>query len=277
MSQTYNTPAEITAEYALIGEKKANLPFAKALVLAVLAGAYIGVAGIANAAASVPGLGVPPPLSRLMGAMCFPAGLAMVVLAGGELFTGDCLMAVSVLSRRITTMRMLRLWAIVYAGNFIGGVLIAAIAVYGHTLGLYDGALATATVKTAAAKCSLSFQDAFLRGILCNFLVAGAVWMSLAAKDAGGKTVALFLPVMIFVLSGYEHCVANMYSVPAGLLLKNAEGYELGGIFPEALTWLNFAWKNLVPVTLGNIVGGSVFLGAAYWYVYGQKSPTDRQ
>ena len=268
---TINTPADITANYADIGAAKAALPFTKALVLAILAGAFIGVAGIAHATASILNLGVPAPLARLMGAMCFPTGLAMVVLAGGELFTGDCLMTVSVFAKKISVARMLRLWAIVYLGNFIGGVLIAALAVYGHTLNLYDGALAAATVKTAATKCSLSFQDAFLRGILCNFLVAGGVWMALAAKDAGGKVLSLFLPVMIFVVCGYEHCVANMYSVPAGLMLKTAGGYSSLPAIPDTLTWLNFAWKNLVPVTLGNIVGGSVFLGAAYWYIYGKR------
>ena len=267
MSQTINTPSEISAAYVDIGAGKAGLGFGRTLALSILAGAFIGVAGVAASTASIGQLGVPAPLARLMGAACFPAGLAMVVLAGAELFTGDCLMAISVLGKKLSLARMLRTWCVVYAGNFIGGLLVAALAVYSHTLNLYGGALASSTIAAAAAKCSLTFQDALLRGILCNFLVAGAVWMSLAAKDPAGKVAALFLPVMIFVLDGYEHCVANMYFVPAGLMLSRAEGYALAAL-PEALTWGGFLWKNLVPVTIGNIIGGSLCLGVPYWYIY---------
>jgi len=264
-----NTPAEITANYVAIGVKKAGLKFGKALVLAVLAGAFIALAGVANAAVSIGWMGIPAPVSRLLGALCFPTGLALVILAGAELFTGDTLMVISALEKRITWARMLRLWGIVYAGNFIGSVLVAVFVVYGQTLNLYpDGALAAATVKTAAAKCSLPFQVAFIRGILCNFLVVGAVWIAMSAKDTAGKVLALYLPIMIFVVCGYEHSIANMYFIPAGLLVGVAGGYEQIATLPEALTWWNFLWKNLVPVTLGNIVGGSVFIGAAYWYVY---------
>ena len=271
MAELINTPSEITTAYEDIGAAKAKLGAARTFVLAILAGAFIGVAGVAASTAAIGGLGVPPPLARLMGAICFPTGLAMVVLAGAELFTGDCLMVVSVLGKKLSLARMLRTWGIVYAGNFVGGLLVAALAVYSHTLDLYGGALATATVNTAAAKCSLSFQDALLRGILCNFLVAGAVWMSLSAKDSAGKVLALFLPVMIFVLDGYEHSVANMYFVPAGLMLVGTESSNGVLTAPDSLSWLNFLWKNLVPVTIGNIIGGSLCLGVPYWFVYRAK------
>ena len=157
---------------------------------------------------------------------------------------------------------MVRNLVIVYLGNFLGGLLICALLVYGHTFSMFQNGMAEYAVATAAAKTSLTFGDAFLRGIMCNILVCIAVWMGFAAKDAAGKVIAIFLPIMIFVICGYEHSVANMYYIPAGLMAMKEYGISADG-----LSWLNFFVRNELPVTLGNIVGG-IFVGTMYWAIY---------
>ena len=185
----------------------------------------------------------------------------MVLLAGSELFTGNCLILIPVLSRRVAPAAMARNLVVVYLGNFLGGLLAAAGVVYSHTLDLFGGKLAAGAIATAAAKCSLSPGDAFLRGVLCNLLVCLAVWMAASAKEPAGKVAALFFPIFLFVLCGFEHCVANMYYIPAGLMAQGLPEYAAGAV--PALTLGNFVVKNLLPVTLGNLLGG---LGLAWVY-----------
>ncbi len=255
-----NTPKEIAASYVELGYTKATLPRGRMLLLAVLAGVYIALAG----AASVVGTAA---AGKLAGACIFPAGLAMVILAGSELFTGNNLMIISALEKRITWRQLLTAWLVVYAGNLIGAVLIAALTVFGGTFGgCYEALLATAGAKTA-----LAFPEALLRGVACNILVCAAVWMAAAARDAGGKVLALYLPVAAFVLCGFEHCVANMFFIPAGLFAVIRYG---GG--PEGLTWGAFLLKNLLPVTVGNLIGG-VGLGAVLKVIYLPAKESVRQ
>jgi len=260
-----NTPAEIAKSFLAVGENKTRLPLGKMLLLAVLAGAYIGLAGLAastaSAGAASPGAG------KVLGAAIFPAGLTMVILAGSELFTGNCLILIPVLDGRVSVPALLRNLLAVYLGNFLGGLLVAAGAVYSHTLDLFGGGLAAGAVATAAAKCSLSFGDALLRGVLCNLLVCLAVWMAASAKEPAGKLAALFFPIFVFVLCGFEHCVANMYYVPAGLLALGMPEYAAAAGAVPGLTWGNFLLKNLLPVTMGNLIGG-MGLAAAYWRIY---------
>ena len=261
-----NTPGEIAKNYLAVGEGKARLPLGKMFLLAVLAGLYIGLAGlgasVASAGAGSAGAG------RLLSACIFPAGLTMVLLAGSELFTGNCLILIPVLEGRLSPAALVRNLLVVYLGNFLGGLLAAAGAVYSHTFSLFGNGLAAGAVSTAAAKCSLSFGDAFLRGIFCNLLVCLAVWMAMAAKDAAGKVAALFFPIFLFVLCGFEHCIANMYYIPAGLLALGEPVYAAAiGEAPAALTWGNFLLVNLLPVTLGNLLGGMA-LAAGYWGAY---------
>lgn len=264
-----NTPGEIAKNYLAVGQAKARLPLGKMFLLAVLAGIYIALAGlgatVASAGAGSAGAG------RVLSACVFPAGLTMVLLAGSELFTGNCLILIPVLHGEVSPAAFARNLIVVYLGNFLGGLLVAAGAVYGHTFDLLGGAAAAGAISTAAAKCSLSFGDAFLRGVFCNLLVCLAVWMAMAAKDAAGKVAALFFPIFLFVLCGFEHCVANMYYVPAGLLALGEPGYAALAGDVSALTWGNFLAGNLLPVTLGNLAGGMA-LGAAYWAVYLRKS-----
>jgi formate/nitrite transporter len=166
---------------------------------------------------------------------------------------------------------MLKNWVIVYIGNFIGSVLIAALAVYGHTFSLFGNGLAESAVSIAAGKANLAFGDAFIRGILCNFLVCIAVWIASGASSAPGKIIGLFFPIMMFVVSGFEHSVANMYYVPSGLFALNVYGLSADG-----LTWGNFLLNNLLPVTLGNIVGG-VCVGLGYTLAFGGKESKHKE
>lgn len=248
-----NTPAQIAANYVGIGKGKANLPLGKMILLAILAGAFIAMAG---AAATLGNIYV----NKAVGAAIFPAGLAMVLIAGSELFTGNCLLVIPLLEKEIRFSQMLRNLAVVYLGNLVGGVLVSACAVYGGT---FD-AVAETVVATALTKCSLSFTAGFLRGILCNVLVCLGVWMAFGATTVSGKIIGLFFPVFCFVICGYEHCIANMFYIPAGMMAAGR-----CGITAEGLDLMGFV-HNLVPVTLGNIVGGAG-LGAMYWAIYLKK------
>lgn len=243
------TFAQAAEDYCAAAEKRVAQSLPRLLLLGALAGAFIAFAG---AAASIGGaLG-----GKLASAAIFPIGLTMVLLAGSELFTGNCLFLMPLLRGNITAGRMLRNWVAVYLGNLLGSVAVAFLVVQ---CGALDG-IAEAAVATAAAKAALPFGVALLRGVLCNFLVCLAVWMAFCAQSAGGKVVSLFGPIFLFVLCGFEHSVANMYYIPAGIFL--AENGEV--------TWLSL-WQNLLPVTLGNMVGGCG-LGGILYLLYGRKN-----
>ena len=249
MEKRYVTPAEVCGNFLAVGERKAALPLDQMLVMAVLAGAFIALAGVASTWGSM--LVENLSLRRLIAGCVFPAGLAMVVLTGTELFTGNCLMSIALLDRRITLPAMLRNWCVVYVGNFIGAAAVAAMAVWGGVFaGKEEFLIATAMGKI------MPVEQAVFRGILCNILVCLGVLMAAAATDAGGKVVSLFFPVAAFVMAGYEHSVANMYYLTAGVLA----GADLSAA--------DIFIRNLLPVTLGNIIGGAVILGGGYWYVY---------
>jgi formate/nitrite transporter len=261
-----NSPKEIAQNYIAIGAGKTKLPVSRLFLLGVLAGIFIALAGVASTIASATLTGS---IGKLIGAAVFPGGLAMVLIAGSELFTGNNLIIMSVLEKQATWGGMLKNWVIVYIGNFVGSILIAALVVYGGTFGLFSAAVGGAAINTAVAKVGLAFGTALIRGILCNFLVCIAVWMAFAAKDVVGKIVGLFFPIMFFVLSGFEHSVANMYFVPAGIFAtSNIDYLAAATASPATLTWGNFFLNNLLPVTLGNIVGGSVMVGIGYWFIY---------
>lgn len=267
------SPADIAKNYIAIGKSKVNMPVAKMFLLAILAGMFIGLGGVAatTAAVSVPLASV----GKFLGACIFPGGLTMVLLAGSELFTGNNLLTIPLLEKEITLGGMLKNWIVVYAGNFVGSLIVAAGAVFSHQLSLFGNGMAASVISTAAAKCTITFGDAFLRGIFCNFLVCIAVWISFAAKDVPGKIIGLFFPIMIFVLCGFEHSVANMYYIAAGLFAKSvpayAEAAAAAGVDVSVINWGNFFGANLLPVTLGNIVGGAVCVGCVYWFIYLRK------
>ena len=217
------------------------------VLLGMFAGAFIALAGVGATFGNVYA-------GKLAGAMIFPAGLAMVVVAGSELFTGNNLMVVATLRREIKWRQMLKNWACVYIGNLIGALIVAVFVVGSGVL----DSVADTVVATASAKANLDFLEAVMRGVLCNFLVCIAVWMAFAAKTVSGKVIAVFLPVMLFVLCGFEHSVANMYYGPAGML----EAVRMGLTGPTAA---QFVVGNLIPVTIGNIIGGAGMVGVGYW------------
>lgn len=255
-----NSPEQIAKNYVEAGVGKVHQSAAKMFVLAVLAGIFISAAGIASSAAAV-SVGEAS-VAKLVGALIFPAGLAMVLIAGSELFTGNCLLVIPLVEKRVRFRSVMKNLVVVYLGNFAGSLLFTVLLAYGGVYSLFGDGLAQACVSTAVTKCSMTFTQALIKGVLCNVFVCIAVWMSFAAVTVSGKIIALYFPIMIFVLCGFEHCVANMSYIPNGLFAK-----MLYGIEAPSLTWGAFFVKNLLPVTLGNIAGGAA-VGLAYWFVY---------
>ena len=264
------TPAEISEAAVIIGTKKANLSAVNQFVLGILAGAFIAFGAQASTMASHTISDIAT--AKLIGGLIFPAGLMMVLMAGAELFTGNSLMIIPLIERKITFSQLLRSWVVVYLGNFAGSVLVAYLISLSGQLNYTGGLLGASVIKTAAGKVSLTFTQAFVMGVLCNWLVCLAVWMSFGAKDGISKAVCVFFPIWLFVASGFEHSIANMYYIPAGILAKCNEIYagkaiELG-VSLDALNWQAMFTRNLIPVTLGNILGGAGLVGCVYWLVY---------
>lgn len=259
-------PSDFLEAYSNAGKAKCASSTKRLLLLALLSGFILGTAGAGASTASFAIENVSA--AKLINAFIFAFGLIVIIYTGAELFTGNCLISISVLEKRVSIPAMLRNLVIVYLGNFIGCALVAWCCVVTLRFDLGGGALAVSTIKTAAAKCSLSFSNAFIMGIFCNALVCLGVVCGVTAKSAAGKAVGAYLPVCIFVICGFEHSIANMYYIPAGLFANSvpayAEAAAKAGIDTAALTWANFAVKNLIPVTLGNIVGGAG-LGALLW------------
>lgn len=261
-----HSPLEIARNYVEVGIHKTNLSAFKMIILGFFAGMFIGFAGIASTTAS--STIAAASVAKLTGALVFPAGMAMVLIAGSELFTGNNLIIIAVLEKKVSVLKMLKNWLFVYLGNFAGAAFVAVMVVYGNTPNLFGGALAGAIVSAGAARTSLTVCEAFIRGILCNILVCIAVWMSFAAKKVSGKLMTSFWPVMVFVLCGFEHSIADMYFGTAALLTS-----ARFGIAAEGLTWFNFIFKALLPITLGNIVGGAGIVGFGYWLIYLHQTP----
>ena len=255
-------PNEILDATIAVGVTKASGSFKKLFMLGIMAGMFIALGGAGANMASYCFALQPETagIAKFIAGLIFPAGLCMVVLAGAELFTGNNLMFAAVLDKKITVGAMIRNWVIVYVSNFVGSMIVVFIIVYGGQLATGGGLLEQVTISIAATKANIEFWPALLRGILCNVLVCVAVWMGTGADSTVGKIFAMFFPIWLFVTGGYEHCVANMYFVPAGILAD-------GGV-TEGLTWANFWINNMIPVTIGNILGGSVFTGAAYYFAY---------
>lgn len=264
-------PAQIARASEDVGVRKAAMDVVTMSVLAGLAGAFIALGAMLFTVVTTHAeLGFGP--TRLLGGVAFSLGLVLVILAGAELFTGNTLIVMAWADRRVSTTRLLRGWVIVYGGNFVGAVLTALLVYAARTWALDGNAVGGTALTIASTKVELGFGQAIALGVLCNVLVTLAVWLSLGARSFGGKVIAIVFPITAFVAAGFEHSIANMYFVPLGLLLKREEAVVsasgLGAERLDALTWGNFLVRNLVPVTIGNVIGGALLVGGVYWFVY---------
>ncbi|KPU26725.1 FdhC protein [Caloranaerobacter sp. TR13] len=255
MQKRILTPPEIAQATINAGIKKANLPTLQMILLGIFAGIFIGFGAQADITVMQTLKNIDVGLMKFMGAAVFPVGLMLVVIAGAELFTGNNLMTLALMDKRIKLNQMLKNWFFVYLGNFIGSILLAVVVVKS---GFYkvDAPATQLAVKIATGKVGLTFSQAFFRAILCNMLVVLAVWLATGATDVISKIFACWFPIMLFVLSGYEHSVANMYFI------------SLGKFLGAQVTWGQIWIKNLIPVTLGNIVGGAIIVPVVYYLAY---------
>ena len=269
-------PAEIAEKAEGVGVHKARLDVLSLVALAVLAGAFIALGAMfaTTVLAGADGA-IPFGVGRLLAGIVFGLGLILVILAGAELFTGNTLMVMAWAAGKLPLIDMLRAWTIVYIGNFIGAVGTALLVFLSGQYLAGHGAVAAVVLKIAAEKTALPFSQALFLGILCNVLVCLAVWLSLGARTTSGKVLAVVFPVSAFVAAGFEHSVANMYFIPLGLFVKAwgpaALLSQLGDTAAYAgLTWPAF-FVSLIPVTIGNIIGGGALVGGVYWFIYLRK------
>lgn len=272
------TAAETAANYANAGASKAKLPISKMLVLGVLAGFLIGfpscVTNMATYALDNNST------VRMVSGLLFAFGLGMVVISGAELFTGNTLITISVLEKKATLAGMLRNWLFVYIGNFVGSMVLSFICAQFGWLSAGSNALAAASMRIAVGKMTMPFQNAFFMGVLCNILVTMGVLLSLSGKDGISRFIGAWAPVMFFVTCGFNHSIADMTYCMLGLFAKNVPAYleaaQAAGVAVENLTWGNYLLGNLIPVTLGNIVGG-VAVGFTFWFSFLRGAGRDKK
>lgn len=253
MEKRFLAPSEVAKATIISAETKANLSITRLLILGVMAGIHIGFGAFAYIVVSQSLANIDVGLSKLLGASVFPAGLMLVIFTGSELFTGNNLMTMALASKKITVKGLLKNWLTVYFGNFLGSILLAYILSRSE---LVNDNMLNFTLNLGKAKTSLTLQSAILRGMLCNILVVLGVWSATAAQDIGSRTLAIWFPIMLFVVSGYEHSIANMFFIPFAKYL----GLDIN--------WINIWFSNLIPVTIGNIVGGGIIVPAAYYIAY---------
>jgi formate transporter len=278
-------PLEMANRAESVGIKKAGLDFWTMFALAVLAGAFIAAgAFFSTTVMAGSGTQLTYGVTRLLGGLAFCLGLIMVVVAGAELFTGNNLIVMAWAAGKVSTFKLLRNWGIVYVGNFVGAILTAVIVFVSKQYMFGNGQVGIQAVRIADSKTSLEFVQAIALGILCNALVCMAVWLCFSARSSTDRILSIIFPIAAFVAAGFEHSIANMYFIPIGLFIKyyGAGGFWTlkavtdAGMAPEklaSLTWANFFLKNLLPVTIGNIIGGSLMVGLVYWFAYLRLRP----
>ena len=261
-------PADMARKAEEIGIKKANLDFLSTFALAVLAGAFIALGAIyATLAWTTAGTAMPYGVTRILGGVAFSLGLILVVVGGAELFTGNNLIIMAWASRRLSTTKLLRNWVIVYFGNLVGAVATALIVYLGQQFMFANGALGVTALNIGMAKIKLGFVQAIMLGILCNALVCLAVWLCYSARTTTDRILAIIYPITAFVALGFEHCVANMYFIPLGIFLSGDPELAQKSGTAALPDWSGFA-HNLLPVTLGNLVGGALMVAGVYWFIY---------
>lgn len=271
-------PPAMAVKAEQVGLNKANIEAINTFLLAVLAGAFIALGAVFATTVTAGTAGVLPfGITKLLGGLVFCLGLILVVVAGAELFTGNNLIIMAWASGKVTTPQLLRNWVIVYAGNFVGSVATALLMFFSGQYAFGSGVVGLNVLNVAAAKASLGFVQAIVLGILCNALVCLAVWLTYSARTTTDKILAIVFPITAFVAAGFEHSVANMYFIPISLLVKAGAPAEFWGQIGKtaadysSLTWQGFLINNLIPVTLGNIIGGTILVGVIYWQIYSRQ------
>jgi formate/nitrite transporter len=263
-------PAEMATRAAYVGVRKAEAPALTMFTLSVLAGAFIALGAVfaTNTAAGTSVL--PFGIAKLLTGLVFCLGLILVIVGGAELFTGNNLIVMAWASGKVSTRALLRNWVIVYAGNFVGSIGTAILVLWSKQYTFGGGAVGETALKIASGKTGLEFFQALVLGVLCNALVCLAVWLTFSARSTIDKIAAIIFPITAFVAAGFEHSIANMYFVPYGLMIKALDPAFVAerGLDLSNLTWGNFLINNLLPVTIGNIIGGAVLVAAIYWSVF---------
>ena len=274
-------PPEMAVKAEAIGVKKAIMGWRNTLALAVLAGAFIGLGAIFATTVTTGASGqLTFGVGRLLGGLAFCLGLILVVVAGAELFTGNNLIVMAWADRRLSLGKVLRNWGLVYTGNFIGSIATVIFMFLTKQYMFGGGAVGLNILTIANTKCSLGFVQAIALGVMCNALVCLAVWLCFSARTTTDKILSIIFPITAFVAAGFEHSIANMYFIPIGLFVKAGAAPDFWAAigktaadFPK-LTWYNFFIANLLPVTIGNIIGGAVMVGLVYWFIYIRKGLT---
>jgi formate transporter len=264
-------PDEMATRAEYLGVRKVEAPALTTFILGILAGAFIGLGAIFSTTVAAGTSGVLPyGVAKVLSGSVFCLGLVLVIIGGAELFTGNNLIVLAWASRKVSTLALLRNWAIVYAGNLIGSIGMAILLFLSKQYTYGDGQVGFVALQIATSKVGLAPIAAISLGILCNILVCLAVWLTYSARSTLDKIASILFPITAFVAAGFEHCVANMYFGSIGLLIKHFDPNFVteAGMNLSTLTEGSFILRNLLPVTLGNIIGGSVFVAAIYWVVY---------
>jgi len=263
-------PQEMASKAEAAGVKKAALPFLPLFALAILAGAFIALGAMFATTMAAGTSALPYGVARGLIGLVFCLGLILVVVGGAELFTGNNLIIMAWANRKISTLKLLRNWLIVYLGNFVGSLGTAFLVFFGGQYNNGNGSVGEAALRIAVGKVSIGFYQAVFLGILCNALVCLAIWLTYSARSVSDKILAILFPISAFVAGGFEHSVANMYFIPYALIIKAFDPVfvSMHGIDLSLLTWNSFFLKNLLPVTIGNIVGGSMLVAVMYWFIF---------
>ena len=273
MDKLFNSPEEVVEGNMCGGQKKVNLPVSKMVLLGIMAGAFIalGAATSSTAAHAVDNVG----LARFVAGAIFPVGLMLITFLGGELFTGNCLTAMGAFNHRFSWIKVVRDLGIVWISNLMGSLIIVLLTYYSGNLDYSSGLLGAYSINVALGKTMISPVKGVTSGILCNILVCAAILMGAAAKDIAGKIWGIFFPIMAFVVGGFEHCVANMFYIPMGIIAATNDTYtakakEVYGITADQLAHLSLVgfFANQIPVTIGNILGGMIFMGLPCYLVH---------
>ena len=262
------SPAEIEAKAESLGVAKTKMSFKQSFMLSIMAGAFISM-GAMFFLLIVSDSALPFAAQRLIGGCLFSLGLLLVVVCGAELFTGNTMIVMSAASKKISWSAVLKNWLVVFLGNFVGSLIMVGLVYLSNYQGMNGGAVGTTIVSVAAGKMSPDWLTLFAKGIMCNFLVCLAVWIAYGSKTVADKMLGILLPIAAFVACGFEHCVANMFFLPFGILLASA-GIAPAGIDPSTVSWAGALWNWSASVP-GNIVGGALFVGMAYWIAYHKK------